>query len=275
VRLLTAAFDPGAPPGASSPRRPLIRLVGAAGVALALGVVAEAVGLLPALGRAIQIAALHGAFIAAGEILANPARARGWRVGLPVAGALAGAAWLSSAAAGGWCAYAVPPLVLAWRARRPGGRGTPGWAAPARLREIALGLLVGVLLGAHLLVTAARTFGYAVGAISAGAYLADLAYDAGANALSATWFFHGGLFSWLWRRIDFWPAAAAATAAGLARYLLDPALPRATEVAVGAVFYLAVLGMACCAIRARTGSAGAVYAATLGFFAAYRGLSGW
>ena len=146
------------------------------------------------------------------------------------------------------------PRLASTPARRVAGTGAG--RLPAWLREIALGLLVGVLLGAHLLVTAARTLGYAVGAISPGAYLAALAYDAGASALSAAWFFHGGLFRWLWGRIDFWRAAAAATAAALVRYLLDPALPRAAEAAAGAVFYLAVLGMACCAIRALDGQRG-------------------
>ena len=106
------------------------------------------------------------------------------------------------------------------------------------------------------------------------AYVRALAYDAGANALSAALFFHGALFSWLWRRFDFARATAGATAAILVRYLLDPALPRAVETAAGAVFYLGVLGVASCALRARTGGAAPAYAATLAFFAAYRSLSG-
>ena len=108
--------------------------------------------------------------------------------------------------------------------------------------------------------------------LSLGGYLAGVAYDVGANALSVGWLFHGALFSALWRRWTFWPAAAIATGAGLLRYLVDPTFPTAPEAAAGAVFYLTILGLASCALRAWTGSVLPGYLATLAFFAAYRAL---
>jgi hypothetical protein len=74
----------------------------------------------------------------------------------------------------------------------------------------------------------------------------------------------------LWRRWSFWPAAAASTGCALARYLLDPALPQAIEAMAGATFYLSLLGLACCALRAWSGSLVPGYFATVAFFTAYR-----
>jgi hypothetical protein len=56
------------------------------------------------------------------------------------------------------------------------------------------------------------------------------------------------------------------------RYLLDPALPQAIEAMAGATFYLSLLSLACCALRAWSGSLVPGYFATVAFFAAYRAL---
>ena len=74
-------------------------------------------------------------------------------------------------------------------------------------------------------------------------------------------------------RSTFWPAAALATGLSLLRYLLDPALPHAVEARVGAVFYLGLVGLIACALRAWSGSLVPGYLAALGFFAAYRTLA--
>ncbi|HUG37461.1 MAG TPA: CPBP family glutamic-type intramembrane protease, partial [Candidatus Limnocylindrales bacterium] len=135
-----------------------------------------------------------------------------------------------------------------------------------------LGLASGAFLGAHLLISASLTFGYAVRAMSPGAYLVAIAYDIGANALSAEWLFRGALFSQWWRHWGFWTAASLSTALGVIRYLLDPALPRTVEAAAGSVFYLTLLGLAACMLRAWSGSLLPGYLAALAFFAAYRTL---
>jgi hypothetical protein len=275
MRLLTARFDPGAARLSALPARPLLELAGAATAMLVLGLIAEATGLCRSGGRALQVAAVHGGLVA-GAVALERRGERSWhRVGSAVAGALACAAWLSETTGPGCIAYLLPLLAVGLWTRRVPGLGWDGGSPSARWRELAAGAAVGAVLGAHLLVTAALTFGYTVGIESPVAYFRAVAYDVGANALSAALFFHGALFSWLWRRFDFARAAAGATAASLVRYLLDPALPRAVETAAGAVLYLGVLGVASCALRARTGAAAPAYAATLAFFAAYRSLSGW
>lgn len=95
----------------------------------------------------------------------------------------------------------------------------------------------------------------------------------GANAVSAEWLFRGALFCRWWRRWRFWPAAALSTTLAVGRYLLDPALPRTLEIWAGAVFYMAVLGLGCCALRAWSGSLVPGYLATVAFFAVYRMLA--
>lgn len=289
MRVLSAPFDPAAPRLPAWPAVGMGHLAAASIALLTLGLAVEGLARWKAPGRALQIAAVHGGLVAGGFLLLDP---RDWRrPGLTVASTMLGAAWLAQEATWGWMAWALPPAVLGWQVRRvsdarPGpwharrlatGPASRGWwcTPPRRAREAVAGLAVGGLLGAHLLLTAAMTFGYVVGAGPAGTYVAALAYDLGANALTAAWFIHGALFSWLWRRLEFWRATFLATTASLVRYLLDPALPRAAEAAAGAVFYLVVLGIAACALRARTGNAVAAYAATAGFFAAYRALSGW
>src|SRR5262249_36786570 len=94
--------------------------------------------------------------------------------------------------------------------------------------------------------------------------------DVGANALTVEWFFRGVIFSMLWRRWSFWPAAVVSTGLSLLRYLLDPALPQTAELIAGAMFYMLLLGLASCALRAWQGSLPQVYLATVPLFAADR-----
>ena len=69
------------------------------------------------------------------------------------------------------------------------------------------------------------------------------------------------------------PPRCVATALSLVRYLLDPALPHAAEARAGAVFYLGLVGLIACALRAWSGSLLPGYLAALAFFAAYRMLA--
>jgi len=196
-------------------------------------------------------------------------RGPAFRVGL----ALLSASLAARATPAGALLFLLAPLALAREAVRLGTRVRwLGWARPRARTALLVGAAAGLFLGGHLLVTASMTLGYGVAVPSASLYLAALAYDAGANALSAAWLFSGAIFSLRWRSSSFWPAATTATAAALARYLLDPALPRAVEVAAGAVFYLTVLGLACCALRAWSGSVVPGYLSTVAFFAFYRTL---
>jgi len=153
----------------------------------------------------------------------------------------------------------------------------PGWGfveIARRPGDFALaGVAAGGFLGAHVLITAALTFGHRAYTGSLAAYGAALAYDLGANVLSAEWLFRGAIFSWGWRRFSFWPAALVSTALAVLRYLLDPALPAAVEARAGAIFYLGLVGLVGCALRAWSGSLLPGYLAGLAFFAAYRVLA--
>ncbi|HEU4440339.1 MAG TPA: CPBP family glutamic-type intramembrane protease, partial [Methylomirabilota bacterium] len=115
-------------------------------------------------------------------------------------------------------------------------------------------------------------FGYRIHA-SAGAYTGALAYDVGVNVVSAEWLFRGALFTACWRRTSFWPAALVTTALAVLRYLIDPALPTAAEARAGAIFYLGLVGVIACVLRAWSGSLLPGYLTSLAFFAAYRTLA--
>ena len=190
-----------------------------------------------------------------------------------VGGQLVLAALVAQVSLGGALAYLFVPLVLARDAgacRRSLER--IGWRLPHAPCAILLGAAAGTFLGLHLIIAASLTLGYAVSVPDGGRYLTALAYDVGANALTAEWLFRGAIFSALWRRWSFWPAAVVSTACALVRYLLDPALPQAIEAMAGATFYLSLLSLACCALRAWSGSLVPGYFATVAFFAAYRAL---
>ncbi|MBI2528601.1 MAG: hypothetical protein HYV93_21795 [Candidatus Rokubacteria bacterium] len=242
-------------------------LLVALGRRLELG--SEALG---ALGRPLQGAALHGGLIAVGWLIALGGQP-GWQgPALRLAAALLAAFTLSGLGAWGSAGHALLPFMLVWEGRRHPALGRIGLLAPEPRRSLLLGLASGTFLGGHLLVSTSQTLGYAVRMPRGGAYLAAVAYDVGANALSAEWLFRGALFSHWWHRWGFWGAAVASTSLGLVRYLLDPWLPRTVEVGAGAVFYLAALGLCASALRAWSGSLLPGYLASIAFFAAYRTL---
>jgi hypothetical protein len=211
------------------------------------------------------LAAAHGALL--GTALAWTATRAGRDRWAPLEAALL----LGAAAAcafllpGGALAYAVMPAWLGWRRR--------AWLTSFTRRPgpaLAGGALFGLLLGAHLLVNASLTLGYRLRADSWAELAGWWAYDLGANVLAAEAFFRGALFARAWRRWSFAAAATVSTAASVARYLVDPLLPRSLEVAAGAAFYLVLLGAGNCWLLARTGSLGPPLAAAAVFFCAYR-----
>jgi hypothetical protein len=255
---------------ASTPLRPLAAL--AIGWLVVGGL--TVVGWLgpPAL-RIASITAAHGALLA--TALAWGAADAGVRlprgtvvvtIGLVAAGAAAAAvdrrAALVQLAAPAWLA------VLAFRRRLDG----LGLAPPVAVRAVAVGMAIGALLGAHLLLSASQTLGYPLRG-GAAVVLGLWAYDIGANVLSAECFFRGALFNRLQRRWSFGAAAAAATGAALVRYLCDPLLPGQIEVMAGALFYLTLLGAVDCWLLWWSGSLVPGFCASCVFFLAYRNLS--
>jgi hypothetical protein len=268
--LLSTPFEAGAPAPPRRPGRPYAQvgstmaLLVAAGLGLAWGGASPA-----ALGLAVASGAIHGGLLALGWLLATDAAA-GW--GGPVI-RIGGTVLTASIAARlhplGALVFMLAPALLLLEARQAPRLRAIGLGG-ARPAHALAGLAVGAFLGGHLLVTASRTFGYRLQADGVSAYLTTLAYDVGANALSAELVFRGAVFSLLWRRWAFWPAALVTTALSLLRYLVDPALPHAAEAGAGAVFYLGLVGLIGCALRAWSGSLVPGYLAALAFFAAYR-----
>jgi hypothetical protein len=184
---------------------------------------------------------------------------------------LAVAATASAIGPAGAVAYLAPAIwigVLAARGQLAGlGLGTP-----VSLGALAAGACVGAGLSSHLLVSASRTLGVRVHVDHAADTLAWIAYDVGANVLAAECFFRGALFDRALRRWSFATATTVATAAYLARYLVDPLLPKNAELVAGAVFYLALLGVANCWLLTRSQSLVPGFLSALLFFAAYRTL---
>jgi len=274
--LLSAPFDVERPSARASLLRPLVAVAVAMLIVVAAGRwLEQGGGALAGLGRSVQGAGVHGGFIALGWVIALGGR-WGWqRPALRLAAALLAAFALSRLGAWGSAAFALLPLMLLWEGSRHPVLRRIGFVAPERPRALLLGLGSGAFLGSHLLVSASQTLGYAARMPDADAYIAAVAYDVGANALSAEWLFRGALFSHWWRRWGFWAAAVASTSMGLTRYLLDPWLPPTVEVGAGAVFYLAALGLCASALRAWSGSLLPGYLANLVFFAAYRMFVVW
>jgi hypothetical protein len=271
--LLSAPFEPGVVARARPRWGAYAAVLGAAAGLVAAGLGGPRLGVLPAdIGHGLASGAVHGAWLALGWLLATGAAA-GW--GGPVA-RLGATVIMASITARlgplGPLAFLVVPLMLLLEVRgHPQLRAIGVGGAPPS--HALAGLGVGAFLGAHLLVTASRTFDHGLQIAGPSAYLGALAYDVGANALSAEWLFRGAVFSRLWRRVTFWLAAVSSTGLSLVRYLLDPALPASAEVRVGAIFYLGVIGLVACALRARSGSLVPGYLAALAFFAAYRMLA--
>ncbi|HEU5322909.1 MAG TPA: CPBP family glutamic-type intramembrane protease [Methylomirabilota bacterium] len=229
----------------------------------------SALGWLPDSGvRAVGLAAGHGALLATAIAWAGGRAPRS--AGVVLAPLLIFTAAAASALSPlGAAAYLAPP-ALVWCLTAKGGLAALGLAAPVPWPAVLAGAGFGALLGGHLLLTASLTLGYHLSVGAPGMLLGWLAYDVGANVLSSECFFRGALFGRAERRWPFAVAVTVSTGACLVRYLVDPLLPRSAAVAAGAVFYLAVLGVAACWLRSRTGSLLPGAAAALLFFAAYR-----
>lgn len=273
MRLLSVPFDESAAAPPRVLRAACLRAALVAGLLVAAGCGIEwRGGRLGPLGHGLASGAVHAGFIAVGWIIAVGGRPRWQGPVLRVGVGLVLASVMARLSPWGAVGFLLVPGVLLHEARGRHDLRAMGVSWPRASRALT-GLGVGIFLGAHLLISASRTFGYAVYVEAHGSYLAALAYDAGANALSAEWLFRGAVFSHLWRRWAFWPAALLSTALVLLRYLVDPALPHAVEVRAGAVFYTGLLGLAGCALRAWSGSLLPGYLATLLFFAAYRTLA--
>jgi hypothetical protein len=267
---LTRAFDPtrsGAGPLLSFRLRVLLAFA-ALGFA---GVVGAEVGWTSAaVMKVLGVVGFHGGLLAAS--LAGAWQGRpGWTPQAAlVALSLLVAAGACAASPWGCLAYLLPPLVLMRvSVGHPECRGI-GLGVPADWRALLSGAAIGSFLGAHLLLSASRTFGYPVRLDPLVPYLTDVLYDMGANVLSAECFFRGTLFNRWQRRWGFWAAALAATGLSVLRYLADPALPRTVELLAGAVFYLALLSLSGCALFSYSGSALPSLAASFVFFATYR-----
>ena len=243
------------------------------GGALALAIGANRLGVIDdGVVRVVGVAAGHGGLLA---VALASADARWHRPAAFVIALLVLAAGFARTGAPGALAYLVVPAALVWLASRQSSFADLGIVAPPSGRGLLLGLAAGLFLGGHLLLSASRTFGYQVGLAAPAQYLTALAYDVGANVPSAECFFRGTLFNSAQRRWTFAPAVALATGAAVVRYLVDPALPGAIEVAAGAVFYVSLLSVTSCALFWWSGSLLPGAVAGLVFFAAYRALGGW
>lgn len=226
-------------------------------------------GVMPvALARAVAGGVAQGALMATAVAwtIDGGDRARAvWPAGVAVV-AVAGAIGASLSPYGA-IAYLLAPL---WFWRRRERLPALGLQPPYPARLTALGTAVGAVLGAHLTITASLTLGYRVGPPALATLAPWLAYDAGANVLAAECFFRGALFDRAQRRWPLAMAAALTTALCLARYLVDPLLPRTLEVAAGAAFYIGLLSAANCWLYWRSGSVVPGLAAGVVFFAVYR-----
>ena len=225
--------------------------------------VAAAGVLPPPLGAALGVAALHGGFIATALLWAGAAR----RDAIAAVGLLFVARVASAIHPTGVAVYLVVPIWLASLAQR-GQLARIGLAAPWPWAAVVTGVLAGSALGLHLITCASRTLGYVV-RLDAGTFVSALAYDVGANVVSAELFFRGALLQHLWRR---WPFAAAVSVAALAaalRYTLDPFVA-ATELRVGAAVYMTLLALLNGALYRWSSSLLPGLAAAAAFFACYR-----
>jgi hypothetical protein len=249
-------------------------LLAALGMGWLVAVGLAAAGWLPpAVVRVATITAAHGGLLAtalAWGTARGPRLAPGALV-VTVGLVAAGAAAAAIDPRGAVVHLAAPAWLAALAARgRLVGLGLGPGVAP---RAILIGAAIGVLLGGHLLFSASRMLGHPLRGDGWGPVLALVAYDLGANIISAECFFRGALFNRLQRRWSFGAAAAVATAAVLLRYLVDPLLPRHVEVLAAALFYVTILGAVDCWLLRWSGSLVPGLTASLLVFAAYRALA--
>ncbi len=175
----------------------------------------------------------------------------------------------------GAVAYLAMPLALLSVLGRDRRLAALGICLPLTWLPLAAGAGFGALLGGHLLISASLTVGYHVGLPPVSRYLAAVAYDVGVNVLSAECFFRGVVFDAYQRRRPVLLALAVSTGAALARYLVDPALPRSVEAMAGAVLYLGALSAASCGLFWWSGSLLPGALAGVLFFLAYRAVGAW
>ena len=274
--LLTAPFEVEPRPRAA----PVVGTLCVAGALMLLGVaggqwLVSRAGPWRELGLAVVGAAIHGGFIAQGLIIALAGGPGGAAIALRMAAGLFAAFLLGHLVPWGSLAFLLIPPLLVHECRGHPTLRRMGFLVPVRPASLLIGVGVGAFLGGHLLVTSSLTFGYAIRVVSIAGYASAIAYDVGANALSAEWLFRGALFSHWWRHWGFWGAATVSTAFTLLRYLLDPALPQSPEARAGAIVYLAALALGAAVLRAWSGSLLPGYLASVAFFAAYRALVVW
>jgi len=147
-----------------------------------------------------------------------------------------------------------------------------GLDVPSPPGALLIGVVVGLGLGAHLLVSATLTFGYRLG-VEPQRYLGAVLYDAGVQVLATELFFRGALFNRAQRRWPLGRALLLAVGATLVRYLVDPLLPRSADAVLGMTFYVSLLATASGWLFWRFGTPVPGMVAGLGFFAAYRALA--
>lgn len=210
--------------------RALALACGAAAAAAAAGVVpAEAAAVL-------GVAAFHGGLVAVALVWSG-VRVSDAAFGIVLLALARELVVLHPLGALGYLALPLWLARLAWAGRltRLGlGRSWP-WG-PA-----AIGALAGVALALHLVTCASRTLGYGF-RLDAAAVLPAIAYDVGANVVSAELFFRGALLHHLWRRWTFGLALAGASGAAALRYCLDPFVAT-TELRLGAAVYMTMLAV--------------------------------
>jgi hypothetical protein len=202
---------------------------------LALGVGAFS-DVPPPLAAAIGVAAVHGGLLAVALVWSG--------ITLREAGVVIVLLGLARVVASvhpmGALAYLLTPCWLA-RIAVQGRLHLLGLAEPWPWGPVAIGALAGIALAVHLVTCASRTLGYVV-RIDAALLLPALAYDVGANVLSAELFFRGAVLQHLWRRWPFGLAVVAAAGAAVVRYCFDP-FAATPELRVGAVVYMMLLAL--------------------------------
>ena len=230
----------------------------------ALGGVLAASGVLaPGPSAVVGVAAVHGGLLAVSLVWA----------GVPVSAAAFGIVLLALARELvalhplGALAYVGVPLWIGSLAVR-GRLARLALGAPWPWGAVAVGALMGAALALHLFVCASRTLGYTL-RLDMAVFGPAVAYDIGANVMSAELFFRGALLHHCWRRWPFPIAVAVASLATAARYCMDPFVA-ATELRVGAAVYTTMLALLNGALCRWSGSLlpGLVGAAI--FFACYR-----
>jgi hypothetical protein len=250
-----------------TPRRPFWDgWTDARGVALvcAIGAIVAGARLLPPEPSAvIGVAAVHGGLIAVALVWA----------GVPLHDAVFGIVLLALARElvalhpAGALAYLAAPLWIGVLAVR-GRLGRLALGSPWPWGAVVVGALTGATLALHLFVCASRTLGYTI-RFDPPVFWTALAYDVGANVVSAELFFRGALLHHCWRRWPFPLAVAVTSVAAAARYCLDP-FAAATELRVGAAVYMTMLALLNGTLCRWSGSLLPGLTAATIFFACYR-----